>query len=116
VVSSVAPERLRQILIDVEVGNWESMSILARDTVQSQVDAHAAYAKSRCTRTPPLTDLTAVMIPREHTADDLSRIPDHLWANIPYPIFRRLLKATSLESQTDDQIDNWYVISFVAQF
>ncbi|KAJ7190054.1 hypothetical protein GGX14DRAFT_408309 [Mycena pura] len=111
VVSTVAPERLRQIFIDVEVGNWESMSILARDTVQSQVDAHVAYAKS-CTRTPPLTDLTAVMIPREHTADDLSRIPNHLWANIPYPIFRRLLKATSqlsLESQMDDQIDNWYI-------
>ncbi|KAJ7200897.1 hypothetical protein GGX14DRAFT_571908 [Mycena pura] len=118
VVSTVAPERLHQIFIDVEVGNWESMSILARDTVQSQVDAHVAYAKS-CTRTPPLTDLTAVMIPREHTADDLSRIPNHLWANIPYPIFRRLLKATSqlsLESQMDDQIDNWYAIPFVAQF
>lgn len=112
----MAPERLRQIFADVQLGDWGSMSMLAWNIVQSQVDAHNASAKSR-TRLLSLAEITAAMIPRWQPAEDLSKIPDHLWPNVPYPIFRRILKAKSSSgADLNDQIDNWYVISLVAVF
>ena len=54
----MAPERLRQIFADVQLGDWGSMSMLAWNIVQSQVDAHNASAKSR-TRLLSLAEITA---------------------------------------------------------
>ncbi|KAJ6571755.1 hypothetical protein B0H19DRAFT_667327 [Mycena capillaripes] len=101
VISTVAPEELRKVLNTrawVATDDWKDMSSLARETVQSQLDAYAAYIGARSHSLPSFVDLTASMLPSKLSAEELSDIPQHLWTKIPYPAFRRLLHSSEKEN------------------
>jgi hypothetical protein len=103
IIATAASSKLRDVLStdkwDPEF-QWDRMSRLARDTIESQLESHAAYvaghgAHARV-RVPSLVDITAAMIPMGCSADDLAIIPPHILDKLSYRSMCCVLTSLSL--------------------
>ncbi|KAJ7205208.1 hypothetical protein GGX14DRAFT_645057 [Mycena pura] len=101
ILSTATSEKLRNILNtrtwDIP-GKWENMSKLARDVVESQIEAHEAYIAARVKAVPSLVDVTAIELPERPSLSDIANLPSEIRSRVSYPSFRRMLSLAS-ESQ-----------------
>ncbi|KAF7329112.1 hypothetical protein MKEN_00171700 [Mycena kentingensis (nom. inval.)] len=93
-LSTAAPERVRQLLDSVDWSKDYSLSALARKTIESHLEAHKAYVAERSVQAsvPSLVDLASNMVPSSLRSEQLASIPEHLWEGLPYPVLRRVVK------------------------
>ncbi|KAF7305479.1 hypothetical protein HMN09_00800700 [Mycena chlorophos] len=109
VVSTSAPERLRQLFGAMDIDDtrdtadtWPALSSLARTIVESQIQAHDAYVAERTRPSvPTLVELASSRLPSTMSTDEIEEIPSHLWSSLPYPAYRRAVHRAAERAESE---------------